>query len=110
MQESTFSTTFNPPTTVGSGWYHVPENASTTIIISIDNNAVRPSRAGSELDFCTSVLYNMLGPFKVLLCSGEDFDFLVVALNTGVQVQRLLPRISTPCRREGVSDSLHGAS
>lgn len=26
---------------------------------------------------------------QVLLCQGEDFDFLVVALNTGVQVKLL---------------------
>jgi len=34
---------------------------------------------------------NAAVPSKVLLCSGEDFDFLVVALNTGVQVQQRLP-------------------
>ncbi len=33
---------------------------------------------------------------KVLLCSGEDFDFLVVALNTGVQVPLLLPGDADP--------------
>lgn len=34
-----------------------------------------------------------VGSFKVLLCSGEDFDFLVVALNTGVQVELKLPSL-----------------